>query len=194
MDKLIELKKETNNKFLNLYRAYYETQNGKTRFYEFASRKDENNCVINNPNNKPDAVRILPYYKKGKDIFVVFIKEFRSPLNKYIYGLPAGLVDDGEKPIDTGVREIYEEIGGKVLNIEKVIDCAYSDAGLTDESLTCFNAEVELNGLQHLEENEDIKLKIVKLEDLLDFVENNEFCLPSALQAQAFYFRNINTK
>lgn len=194
MKKLLKIVKETDNKYLNLYHAFYQYENGKVKEYEFASRRNQERLVLNNNERRADAVRILPYYKKGDIIFVVFIKEFRSPLNRYIYSLPAGMVDEGESSESAAIRETYEEIGGNVLKLEKVVECAYSSAGLTDENITSFNAEIELSGTQHLEESEDIKLKIVKLDDVLDFINNNEFCLPSALQSQAFYYKHINDK
>lgn len=119
MKKLLKIVKETDNKYLNLYHAFYQYENGKVKEYEFASRRNQERLVLNNNERRADAVRILPYYKKGDNIFVVFIKEFRSPLNRYIYSLPAGMVDEGESSESAAIRETYEEIGMKCVKIRK---------------------------------------------------------------------------
>ena len=104
---------------------------------------------ILNKNKQADAVRILPYVKKDNKIYLVLEKEYRTPLDKYIYGTPAGLIDKGETPIESAKRELYEEIGANVVSIEQLSNKLYSSAGLTDESVIVFFAQVELTGTQH---------------------------------------------
>ena len=138
--------------------------------------------------HKIDAVRILPYIKKDGKVYVVLIKEFRYALGKYIYGTPAGLVDAGEVSETAARRELKEEIGADVVFIEKIQSAGYSSAGLSDETIECFNAEVKLSGKQNLEETEDINIQLVELNKLPEFLKTHEFGLQSALQLRAFYF------
>ena len=192
MKEIIKVEKETNNKFLNLYHAYYKFSNDKIIDYQFSSRRSENNLVINSKGDrKIDAVRILPYYEKDGKIFVVFIKEFRMPLNKYIYSLPAGCVDFNEDALESAKRELSEEIGADVESIESMLENGYSSAGMTDENISSYIAKIKLNGEQHLEDTEDITIEIVELKDVINFINNNEFCLPSALQAEVFYYKTL---
>ena len=43
----------------------------------------------------------------------IVIKQFRPPLNSMIYEFPAGLMDEGETPESTALRELKEEYGCK---------------------------------------------------------------------------------
>lgn len=181
------INKVTNLKYLNLYQAIYDVD-GKEFIYNFASRRNVGELVCQGL-DKVDAVRILPYIIKDKEIYVVLIKEFRYPLNQYIYSTPAGLVDNNEDTITSAKREVEEEIGGKVLSITKVQGMAYSSAGLTDETLECFEAEVEMGGAQALEEFEDINYELVRLDNLLNFIDTHKFGMQSALQLREFYYK-----
>lgn len=187
MKHIKNINKVTDLRYLNLYQAIYDVD-GKEFVYNFASRRDVGKLVCEGF-DKVDAVRILPFTIKDNEIYVVLIKEFRYPLNTYIYSTPAGLVDNGEDTINSAKREVEEEIGGKVLNIYKVQGMAYSSAGLTDETLECYEAEVELSGKQALEEFEDIDYELVKLDDLLSFIDSHKFGMQSALQLREFYYK-----
>ena len=189
MKKLLEIKKITDLKYLNMYQAVYECDGGNKIYYNFASRRNLDELYLSKC-NKVDAVRILPYIIENGKIFVVLIKEFRHPLNDYIYSTPAGLVERGEDTVEGAKRETEEEIGASVLKIEKVINNSFSSAGMTDESLECFEAEVVLDKSQHLDENEEITFVKVPFDELLNFVDSNKFCLPSALQIKMFYYKN----
>ena len=106
MKKIIDVEKLTDKKYLNLFELVYETEKGEKR-YEIASRKNIPDVV--SKTNKPDAVRIIPYfYDKNKNLKVVLIREFRYPINDYVYAVPAGLIDEGENPKQAVERELKE--------------------------------------------------------------------------------------
>ena len=44
-----------------------------------------------------------------KLINLIMVRQFRYPLNDYIYELPAGLIDPGESIKETAIREMKEE-------------------------------------------------------------------------------------
>ena len=188
MKKFLKVEKITNERFLNMYNAFYE-KDGKEYAWTYASRRDENNLAINR-GKKTDAVMILPYcYEDGK-IFVVVIKEFRSTINNYTYSLPAGIVEHNESPENAAIRETFEEIGAtKIKSIVKAQNSSLTSAGLTDEELECYEAEVELGGKQNLDECEDITTVVVPFDEILKFVDNNDFCLPAALSLKMFYYK-----
>ena len=51
---------------------------------------------------------------------LVIIKEFRVPINKYIYELPAGLVDSSDDDFASTVRrELKEETGLDLVKIKE---------------------------------------------------------------------------
>ena len=190
--KLLDLKKAYNGKFIKTYLARYKTDNGE-KLYEIASRKDKPDikCKI----RKPDAVRILPFIiDETGNLKVVLIKEFRYAIGQYIYGLPAGLIDKGEESIESARRELAEEIGAEVLSIVQTEKMSYSSAGLCDESLVCFEAEVKLNGKQHLDQFEDISVLTVTLDELEKMLDEEDFGLQSRLQLRGFLYKKLLEK
>ena len=191
MKKIKNIEQLTDNKWLNLYSAHYEKGNGDDFVYYFASRRKDDDLIING-SQKLDAVRILPYYKKDGKTYIVLIKEFRHALNQYIYSTPAGLIDIGESPEQAAVREVAEEIGATVVNLELAQKGAFSSAGLTDEKIMVFNAEVVLDKHQKLEDSEDITFFSIPFKDILSFVDSNNFGMQSALHLKMFYYKNAN--
>jgi len=187
--KVTELKKVYDGKFIKTYVAKYETEKG-VKNYEIASRKEHPDVLSKNP--QPDAVRILPYYYENNgELKIVLIREFRYAINDYIYGLPAGLIDEGESPETSAKRELEEEIGAEVVNIKQTEKASYSSAGFCDESIICYEAEVNLKGLQHLDCFEDITVKSVSLDVLKKMLEEEEFGLQSRLQLRGFLYKQM---
>lgn len=189
--KFLEVKQNTKNKFVNMFTAKY-VRDCSTSNYIFASRRQKQDLSILNQKDMIDAVKVLPYFQEDGKIFVVFIKEFRCVVNRYIYGFVAGLVEKNEEPKVSAQREIYEEIGGQTLNIEQIDNGVYSSVGMSDEKIMHFIAEVRLAGKQHLEESEDISLQIVPLDEMLAFVESHEFDGGSLMLAKMFYYKVKN--
>ena len=110
--KITKIKSLAKTKFLSLYEAEYKNKLGKDKKWIIASRKDEN--VLNqqffeNKEEKVDAVVIVAFHKSSKKLII--IRQFRVPLNDYVYELVAGLVDEGEDNKSTLARELKEETG-----------------------------------------------------------------------------------
>jgi 8-oxo-dGTP pyrophosphatase MutT (NUDIX family) len=57
---------------------------------------------------RPDAAIIFPLTGEGE---AVLVRQYRPPLERMELGLPAGLVEEGEKPEAGARRELLEETG-----------------------------------------------------------------------------------
>ena len=57
---------------------------------------------------RPDAAIIFPLTQGGD---VILVRQYRPPLQGMELGLPAGLVEEGEKPEAAARRELLEETG-----------------------------------------------------------------------------------
>lgn len=192
--KILKVKKATDYKYLNLYLATLKLPNGKVKEYQFASRNKDEKALLNNMkkwSKKPDAVKILPYTEENGKIYVVFIRQFRPPIGRSVYEFPAGLVDEGEDYVVAAKRELKEEIGAVVKSIKQVSNAGYPSTGLSNESIACFVANVELTGKQELEDMEEIEIVKVELKDVFKFLKDRECCVISELLAKLFYYENI---
>lgn len=118
-----------------------------------------------------DAVAVL-LYNIEQDSYLL-LSQTRIPiLPETVYEPVAGLIDDGEDPEDTAVRETQEETGLTIdaLDLEE-IGTFYSSQGLTNEKTTLYVVETDQNLLgvpsttkwETEHETEFLNIKVVTL-------------------------------
>lgn len=181
---------ETIKKFdrISLY-TYHFCVNNKPLDYNLVSRRKMNKK--NSTEKHIDATVIFPYIKKGKDTFIVFIRQFRFPINDYIYDLPAGRLEPGEDALECAKREVAEEIGAKVIKIEPATSPAYTSPGMTNECIATYFAQVEMVGPQTLEEYEVIDIELVNLKDINHFVDTHTMGMTGKMLSKMFYYQQL---
>lgn len=108
--KFSAIRKVTDNPFFNLYEMDAYTDSGKPFGYYFGSRNDEKQLKLKTKEMNPEGIVIYPILKEETDK-IVMIKQYRYPIDAYLYELPAGLVDKGESPEQAAIREMKEETG-----------------------------------------------------------------------------------
>ena len=91
------VKKQTNNRHLNLYHIDALDRNGDSFDYYFASRNPEERLKLYTKSLDPEGIVIYALTKEASPRLVL-IQEYRYPLDAEVYALPAGLVDPGETP------------------------------------------------------------------------------------------------
>ena len=161
MSKINKLTTLAETKFLNLYNAEYNNKGGNIKNWIIASRKEKENLegvYLNNKELQDDAVLIVPFHKEEEKIVV--IRQFRVPINSYIYEMPAGLIDKGESPQTAITRELKEETGLDVIEILKntVKGQLFLSPGMTDESVTSVFCTCGGSiSKAYMEEDEDIE-------------------------------------
>lgn len=195
MTKLIDVKKQTNNKYLNMYEATYQNEKGKFPYFIASRREKIEDLEIITHEKRTDAVRFLPYFTdKNGQIFIVLIREFRFAINDYIYSLPAGLIDKGETAKEACIREAHEETGAKVLNATLSEPASYMLAGMTDECVISYTCEIEPGQKNHTDGNEEIDTVTIALEELPEFLNAHSVGLVSRFQLRAFYYEQMLKK
>jgi ADP-ribose pyrophosphatase len=165
-------------RYLKLYNAEYLNKNGEIKNWTIASRKDLGTLKSNyfhGAQDKIDAVIIVATHV-DEDKLVV-IKQFRVPLNDYVYEIPAGLIDFGEDFETTVRRELKEETGLDLIKIDydKTKPKAYISTGMTDESAalvfcTC-NGQVSK---EFLEPDEDIEVMLLSRLEAKTLITSDE--------------------
>jgi len=187
LKKLVSIKKQTDNKYLNLFEATYVDEASEYKYF-IASRRKEGELTCEG-SEKIDAVRAVPYFYRDGKCYVVLIKEFRYPVGDYIYATMAGLIDDGETPEEAVVRELKEETGATAIKVERTSGASFASAGMSDERLVCFEIEIEMGDAQDLGDGEEIETVVVSLDDLDEFLASHQFGLQSELQLQSFMYK-----
>lgn len=178
-------------KFLSMYDAEYINKKGSSKHWTIASRKNFDALKSQYFEGKEeviDAVIIAALHKESKSL--VIIKQFRIPLNDYVYELPAGLLDKNES-IETAVtRELMEETGLSLIeiNVEKTKNKVYVSAGMTDESVAMVFCTCEGTiSNKYLEEDEDIEAMLLNQEEARALLKkDNKMDIKVLLTLQSF--------
>ena len=133
MERIKGIKKQTDNRFLNLYELDATFRDGSRAPYYVASRrKDAESLKAATGDRHADGVILYGVYGDQKDK-VVLVRQYRYPLGDYVYEFPAGLVEPSEDMLDAGIREMYEETGLSFTPVQTARPF-FTTIGMTDES------------------------------------------------------------
>ena len=163
-------------KWLRMFNAVYkDPRNGVERTYE---------CVERTRARSPDGVDIIPILRHSSgadgDKEVILLKQYRPPVNATVLEFPAGLVEEGEDPLEAGLRELKEETGfvaeRKTAHVWSGSPVLHADPSITSDSTVVYVVDVDAdreenlpkNRKQALEDSENIVVQIVPLSSLYD--------------------------
>src|SRR5215831_3819963 len=111
------------------------------------------------------AVVLLPIEDDGR---VVLIRQYRAALDRELWELPAGGVDDGERPEAAAARECEEEIGRVPQRIER-LGAFFPTPGYCDEEMIFFRvADLQApppDSTHRPDEDEEIDCRPVSVAD-----------------------------
>ena len=129
------IKKREEGKFITRYDISYETEDNLEKIYEIISRKKDIENLEALHGEKPDAVVIIATDEANEKILVN--KEFRMAVGDWVYNFPAGLIDEGEEPCESAKRELREETGLELYQVDDIIGPSYSAVGFSNEINVC---------------------------------------------------------
>ncbi|PSJ31831.1 hypothetical protein UF10_04245 [Peptostreptococcus russellii] len=159
INKITKIAEVYNSKFLNVFEIFYETKLGNQKKWIVASRKNLNSykkMLFKEESIKIDAVLIAAIDESRGSL--VLIKEFRMPINDYVYSLPAGLIDEGEDIYVAAKREMKEETGLELYDIDENSSCkkSFASVGMSDESLALVYGKARGEVSTELQEESEI--------------------------------------
>ncbi|HTC90239.1 MAG TPA: NUDIX hydrolase [Bryobacteraceae bacterium] len=70
---------------------------------------------------------------------ILLVRQYRLPAERFLWELPAGSIDPGEKPLQTAKRELKEETGYHAKKWKKLISF-YPSPGFLTEKMTIYLA------------------------------------------------------
>ena len=118
----------------------------------------------------PGAAAIVPLHEDGT---VTLVKQYRHAVGKEIYEVPAGVLENNEKPVDCAARELAEEVQLAAQQYEK-LSVIHTTPGFTDETIWIFLAK----GLQAVDStpdwDESLQPVRIALTQAIKMIENGE--------------------
>ena len=129
------IQKREEGKFITRYDITYETADKQEKVYEIISRNKQMKSLEELHGKMADAVVIIVTDEAGERILIN--KEFRLAVGDWVYNFPAGLIDPGEEPQQSAVRELWEETGLELYEIDDFIGTSYSAVGFSNETNVC---------------------------------------------------------
>src|SRR5258705_8729368 len=118
----------------------------------------------------PGSAVILPAFDDGT---IALVKQYRHPAVKYLLELPAGTLNDQERPEVGAARELEEELGLVAGNLEKLSEFFVSP-GFCEEKMWLYLATDLKQTAQRLEEDELIEVVRLPIDRALQMISDGE--------------------
>jgi ADP-ribose pyrophosphatase len=121
----------------------------------------------------PGAVVILPVLDSASGPQVVFIKNWRMSVERWVLELPAGTLEQGEDPAVCAARELEEETGYAAATITHLCRF-YTSPGLSDELMWAYAARGLTGVGQRLEVDERVTVHPTPIDRALGMITSGE--------------------
>ena len=118
----------------------------------------------------PGSAVILPVFD---DDTIALVKQYRHPAVKYLLELPAGTLNDRERPEVGAARELEEELGLVAGRMEKLSEFFISP-GFLSEKMWLYLATELRETQQRLEDDEAIEIVRLPIDRALQMITENE--------------------
>ena len=186
MERISGIKKLSDNRYLNLYELDATFRDGSRAPYYVASRrKSEETIKASTHDNQADGVILYGVYGEEKDK-VVLIRQYRYPIDGYVYEFPAGLVEPGEDMLEAGVREMFEETGLHFTPAQTARPF-FTSIGMTDESCgTVFGYCSGKPSNAHQEGSEDIQVVLADRDECRRILKEENVAIMCAYMLMHF--------
>jgi len=166
---IISRKNVFNGHAFNVQELYISLPDGRKRNYDLVDHRD--------------SVTIIPIDENGN---VWFVEQFRMGSASSLIELPAGVMEENEKPFVCAAREVREEIGmaaGKLAHIGSI----YLAPGYSNELNHIFLAENLKPAPLQQDEDEFLSIKKYSREELTEIIREGDLQDSKSLAALYLY-------
>ena len=119
----------------------------------------------------PNWINVIAITKEGD---FVMIDQYRHALGETHYELVAGVVDEGETPLQAAQRELSEETGFGGGNWQQFMMLSPNPTNHTNISYTFLATDVEQIGEPHQEPSEDIHIHVLTRQEVEQLLHEGE--------------------
>ena len=150
----------TESPWIRPRRIVYENDDGEVLNWDYIERVNARTSVL-----------VMPLFEGSGDL--LFVRQYRVILDRYVIGFPAGVISNGEDVETCALRELEEETGYRGTIVEISPELTLNSA-LVKETAHCVVVELEEDALpkdQQLEPSEKIEVCRVKKDQLRNFFQ-----------------------
>jgi len=115
------------------------------------------------------SVVVLAVDESRSTLRVLLERQYRHAANSYLWELPAGRIDPGEKPLPAAQRELLEETGYTAEKWRRIFNF-YASPGFVAETMSVYLATGLRPGKAQPEDDEVIQKRLVPLNTALRMV------------------------
>lgn len=119
----------------------------------------------------PNWINVIAITKDGK---MVMIDQYRHGFGDTRYEIVAGVIDEGETPLEAAKRELLEETGFGGGNWQEFMVLSPNTSNQNNLSYTFLATDVEQLEKQHQESTEDIHIHVMEQSEVLQLLQSGE--------------------
>lgn len=154
-EKSLASSKKFNGKIIQLYVDEVKLPNGRESRRELVRH--------------PGASAVLVAANDGK---IILERQYRYPIDEIIWEIPAGKLDENEKPDDCAKRELREETGFTAKEW-KHMGHIYTTPGFSDEKIHLFFAKDIVKGESEPDADELVEIEFFEPEEVERMIKEN---------------------
>jgi ADP-ribose pyrophosphatase len=126
--------------------------------------------------------------KSKRDPLVLLVRQYRYATDKYLWEIPAGRIDAGEKKLPAAKRELREETGVTAKKWSHALHF-YASPGFLAEAMDIFLARDLTIGVAQPEDDEQITMRFVPLGKVVQMIDKKQI-IDGKTIAATFWLRD----
>jgi ADP-ribose pyrophosphatase len=121
---------------------------------------------------------------------ILLVRQYRLPAERFLWELPAGSVDPGEKPLQTARRELKEETGYRAKSWKKLVTF-FPSPGFLTEQMTIFLATGLTAGLATPMDDERITTRWFTAKEIEAAIDAGDIVDAKSMLGYFFWKRSL---